>query len=484
MITACWGIFVEETRRALVDFEKIHRLVKILNIGSATISGIMGIDTAVASLPEQANCSVSYFTTVDIMLFAGLNVFFASLFTRPTCTSLVQLVPFVIVFFSGLWNFSFGNDGHTELNTPWGCEASVDSTDNFNVNILSDAESGSRPFELAEYAYHHRLPLQAHTPILPKTPLFRSRALKDFLAFDLVVWSFSFLLIALGTLGNLNYMESMPSPHQSARLDVSLHPSADFDIVISMYKEDPLMVKALVTRLQEIPNIANRSTRLVIYTKDEDADVATLKSQIGATEIVPLRNVGRESETYLHHIISKWDNLATHTLFVQAHVHNPWEFFHRIDHYFTSNTGMLSLGFVGNVCDCLDCRDRWGWQDSDIMPGIFREVYNTTTCATILLSYKGQFIASARRIRGISRRPYEYLHNALANPESWAHKERYLRGRPDSMNAPLLGYTVERLWSVLMQCSDMNVAQKCASLLSRTRRGGSLGDCQCHDNTG
>ena len=70
---------------------------------------------------------------------------------------------------------------------------------------------------------------------------------------------------------------------------------------------------------------------------------------------------------------------------------------------------------------------------------------------------------------------------SLTDPDSWAHQEACLAGRPDSMSAPRFGYTMERLWSTLMQCPDMRVAARWPMLLSRTRRGGSPADCQCLD---
>jgi hypothetical protein len=105
----------------------------------------------------------------------------------------------------------------------------------------------------------------------------------------------------------------------------------------------------------------------------------------------------------------------------------------------------------------------------------------TCTDQQMLLSYKGQFVASAARLRGNEQSLYKTLRAALEDPEDFVHQQEYLQGRPDSMNAPFFGYTLERLWSVLLQCSEERIATCCPTLLSGTRRGGSKEDCQCFD---
>jgi hypothetical protein len=75
---------------------------------------------------------------------------------------------------------------------------------------------------------------------------------------------------------------------------------------------------------------------------------------------------------------------------------------------------------------------------------------HNSNCGWLLLSYKGQFIASAQRIRGSGKEVFEYLHRGMAEEDSWAHQPEYLgannQGAADDMNAPALGYTLERMW--------------------------------------
>lgn len=272
---------------------------------------------------------------------------------------------------------------------------------------------------------------------------------------------------------------STTAPGLPLALDLAYRPHVDMEIVISMYHEPLDSVNYLIASLKAIPSLS--SAIVHIYTKDEHANLETIQQHTGADNVTQLTNVGREGETYLRHIVDNWDSLARHTLFIQGEVHNPRELFPRVrDYYDPERTGMLGLGFSGNVCDCKSCGDRWGWSDS-VVYSIFADIYPRVLCSELLLSYKGQFIASARRIRGVQREVYEKLLDALVMEDSWAHREDYLKGRKDSLNAPFFGFTLERLWNVLLQCSDLDVAWRCPTLLSGRRSGGDKGDCQCFD---
>lgn len=285
---------------------------------------------------------------------------------------------------------------------------------------------------------------------------------------------------------DLDYVSfgSTKSPRPTTPLDTAYIPSSQFDVVVSMYQEPVQEIIDMMTELNGIPSIAVNKPRLLIYTKDQEADTDMLKEQTGAADVIKLPNVGREGESYLQHIVSHWDDLAKHTLFVQADIHNAWQFYRRIRQYYLPEaTGMLSLGFSGSTCNCDECDDRFSWSDtSGIIAGVYEKVYNETCDGKpVLLSYKGQFIASAGRIRANARSLYQDLDYALVDAESWAHQDEYLQGRTDSLNAPYFGYTLERLWSIMMHCSDAEVAAKCPTLLSGTRRWGSPRDCQCLD---
>ncbi|KAJ4348450.1 uncharacterized protein N0V89_009824 [Didymosphaeria variabile] len=265
-------------------------------------------------------------------------------------------------------------------------------------------------------------------------------------------------------------------------LDITYTPHTDIEAVINMYKEPIDQVAHLVSTLKNMSNIGG-DAKIHIYIKDMDANVEEVQKGTGADQVTPLPNIGREGETYLKHILGSWDTLAAQTVFLQADVHNPRELFPRIRNYFVpGQTGMLSLGWSGQVCNCENCGDRFNlWDTTHLFPDISNRISNITTCNQVLLSYKGQFIASAKRIRGVDKSVYQDLHDAFVNRDSWAHQEEYLQGRPDSMDAPVFGYTMERMWNLLFQCNSMEIAWRCPSLLSGNRVGGNIEDCQCFD---
>ncbi|KAF2011679.1 hypothetical protein BU24DRAFT_354629 [Aaosphaeria arxii CBS 175.79] len=286
----------------------------------------------------------------------------------------------------------------------------------------------------------------------------------------------------------LNFSDKVHAETWSAGaiLDTAYVPQRDHDIIISMYKEPTEHVASLISGLRDIPGLSN--AHVLIYIKDAEADLEVIERGTGADEVTSLPNLGREGETYLNHIVNRWDNLARQTFFLQADVHNPREFWPRITDYFDPvRTGMLSLGWSGNVCNCYECGDKWDVRDpTGLFPKVYGQINNSTSCDQVLLSYKGQFVVSAQRIRGVKKSVYEDLRDALVNPDSWAHQETYLQGRPDSLNAPQFGFQLERMWNLLFQCSDLDVAFKCPSLLSGSgigtgRIGGSKEDCQCLD---
>jgi hypothetical protein len=270
-------------------------------------------------------------------------------------------------------------------------------------------------------------------------------------------------------------------PRVAARLDQKYKPTLDLEIVISMYKEKTKDVATLISKLQSMPKMSG--TRVTVYLKDEQADEQKTKQETHADEVIKLPNIGREAETYLNHILRRWDTLAGQTLFLQADVHNPREFYPFAERYFRPyKTGFLNLGWAGNVCDGGEnCGDRHGWKDEILTFPVIQSRIDNTTRENVLLSYKGQFVVTAARIRGIEKLIYEDLEQAFVDENSWAHQPEYLKGRKDSMSQPWFGYTMERIWNVLFQCSDMEIAWKCPTLLSGWRPGGSIADCQCFD---
>lgn len=82
------------------------------------------------------------------------------------------------------------------------------------------------------------------------------------------------------------------------------------DVVVAKYNEDIKWTTML-----------KGDFNLIVYDKGQGHLVPGQEKAIGQ----PLPNVGREAHTYLHHIVSNWDNLAEHTIFLQG-----WPFDHSL----------------------------------------------------------------------------------------------------------------------------------------------------------
>lgn len=254
---------------------------------------------------------------------------------------------------------------------------------------------------------------------------------------------------------------SVPGGSPAVDLD---HPF-DLDIVVARYEEPLQQVAENMNRVMSTESISGLRTRIFLYNKSQTKLNGTDKAlsfPLARKVIVEDRpNVGREAETYLSHILDK-DDLAPHTLFVQAQPHELWELQTRINQYFGRRTGFLSLSYPNSFCfDCSLCGDVSGWhEDKKVLEDTFSRS-NPGRCQDISLTYRGQFIASAATIRKIDSQVFRDA------------RERVL----DEVE---FGYTMERLWGVLLGCS--RISASCPILLSGLLGNrGRLEECQCLD---
>ena len=166
-------------------------------------------------------------------------------------------------------------------------------------------------------------------------------------------------------------------------------------------------------------------------------------------------------------------------------------------------TGFSNLGGQRRVCDFHDCSDDLGWEDAF---GLVQSMYaaarpNITSCDRVLLTYGNHFFASAARIRGIDKDIWQTLYDGLVDgAATWPHEQKKLPtmlkgekpigkwakdgvyGQKDSLENPLTGKTIERLWGVLLQCSTAEIAWRCPGLEKGWRLYGTMADCGCIDD--
>ncbi|KAJ8117637.1 hypothetical protein ONZ43_g4165 [Nemania bipapillata] len=241
--------------------------------------------------------------------------------------------------------------------------------------------------------------------------------------------------------------------------------SWDLDIVIAWYDEPIEQVVRTAQLALELPNIAGRKVRTIVYNKgnlNETELIENFPIQ-GSLVIRRLENVGREGDTYLSHILDSEKVWASHTLFIQAEPHEPGYLQARLEDYFVQDTGFLSLSHVRNFCPSCDaCNDHSGWtEDGTVLRDIFGRANPSKTCQDISLTYRGQFVVSSRRMKQANQELLRDLRSRVINDDHF-------------------GYTLERSWGTVFQCPT--ISERCPTLLS-----GWIGnrvaveDCQCLD---
>jgi hypothetical protein len=170
---------------------------------------------------------------------------------------------------------------------------------------------------------------------------------------------------------------------------------------------------------------------------------------------------------------------------MQAHVHNEYYLLQRLQDYFAQETGYLPLGFTGKFCELLDCMDEWGWRDVyHQLPSIYTLLYGRLPPpGKFNLSYKGQFVISARRARGVGKEKLEILQDVLegiGSPYS-KNKDDGKEKEKDQASAPRFGFVLERVWGLVFGCANGKMARTCPSLWRHRAEGEALDDCQCLD---
>jgi hypothetical protein len=274
-------------------------------------------------------------------------------------------------------------------------------------------------------------------------------------------------------------------------LDAEYVPQRAFDIVISHYSEPLPQLRLALDAITALPVIASQKPNIIMYTKHAFTPLSTIASELRLPEanVRRLPNRGREGGTYLSHLLDNWDNLAAHTLFMQAEVHNEFYLLQRLQDYFTNNTGYLPLGFSGKFCELVDCEDEWGWKDVyHQLPSIYTLLYNSLPpLGKFSLSYKGQFVISARRARGVTKEKLQVLMETLEGNDSPYAKNRDVDmaemavGKQSDSTAPRFGFVLERAWGMIFGCADGEMARSCPNLWRHRNEGESLEDCQCLD---
>ncbi|KAM3074042.1 hypothetical protein ACMFMG_008657 [Clarireedia jacksonii] len=347
----------------------------------------------------------------------------------------------------------------------------------------------------------------------------------------ILLWTVTFIFTMISWVGILYWINTISLEHDAIDwvgpkapfLDITYRAptTSRLEIVIAHSEGDPVdLLKDLISGvLGSQTAVQAHQPQIIIYTKqpntaDSSMDIVELiRNKVGKERVInPRPNIGGVTETYLNHIITNWEQLPTQTLFLTTSnytIQNLDLIMRRLYNYYDPAahppaaenmdvlTGFLNLGEYTS-CDCYSCYDSLGWNDTfHLIPPMWSAARPVEKgqpehhCRKALITHGNNFLASAARIRGVKKDIWATLCDALSNPSlaaGWAHdreriggKDREMYGRKDSLEIPFLGYTMERLWGILLSCSTQEIAWKCPNMRRAWRNGGRKEDCACRD---
>ncbi|KAH9886420.1 hypothetical protein F4778DRAFT_774083 [Xylariomycetidae sp. FL2044] len=271
-------------------------------------------------------------------------------------------------------------------------------------------------------------------------------------AWHFTLGSLAILLLAAHTFGG------RASPEATA-------PPRDLDIVIAWYDEPVDQVIKTAQVVLGLPAMEQRKMRTIVYNKGHLNETELVSKFPTESELVirQLENVGREGETYLSHILDEKQDWASHTVFMQAEPHQTGYIRARLRDYLVANTGFLSLGSARNYClSCETCNDHSGWiEEGTTIRDLYDRANPRSSCEDLSLTYRGQFVVSARRMKQADRALFSEMRDRVIAEDQF-------------------GYTLERFWGVVFGCP--RISQSCPTLLSQWMGSrGAVEDCQCLD---
>jgi hypothetical protein len=177
-----------------------------------------------------------------------------------------------------------------------------------------------------------------------------------------------------------------------------------------------------------------------LYNKGNDIDLSDNSISPYIIEVLP--NVGRESQTYLHHIVKNYDNLDEFTFFLQG---DPSD--HGYPENFPSVENINDFKVESDFFPLLLAKDNFqycvctnlGAPHIDLdMEGFFNLVQldDLKEHQSFSFSPGACFGISKEKIHTRSKEVYQRLLNVLSDPE---HNWRY-------------GHIMERIWKYLFNC--------------------------------
>lgn len=216
---------------------------------------------------------------------------------------------------------------------------------------------------------------------------------------------------------------------------LSFFKKKDYEIVVAKYNEDMRWsnpYKHLIT----------------VYNKSDSYFPNSIK----------VNNLGRESQTYLYHIISNWDKLAERTLFTQGSLsdnHHPYPIpvYLLSNKHYVSNIKELGISFRDGSGNHLKHSGKWlqEYNDKKMRKAIisFRDFWSIFSeeknpdFNNIIWNHGAIFSVSRKLIRQNSLDLYIYLYKLVSNHIN-----------------PEEGHYLERSWYYIFNCGKVKENKK------------------------
>ena len=252
------------------------------------------------------------------------------------------------------------------------------------------------------------------------------------------------------------------------------------DIVISHYQQQNVPeVSQIWKDVISIPYVQAQDPYLFVYCKDTAVAEQDLKWFGERGEVRRLGNFGRESHTYVWHILHNLDDLANHTLFHQDMPDDVQQLTQRLG-LLSPSTGLLALSLTG-TCSCKDCWLHHIPKVTEIWAMAQQTFCHPTDVHVVFL--RGAFVVSSQRVQAVSSKIYASLLQYLEAPEPhWVHTEHAEEWAKTPSN-PMSAHVLERSWNILFDCLDPDIFNVCEVCDNTLTINGTCppSACQCSD---
>jgi hypothetical protein len=174
--------------------------------------------------------------------------------------------------------------------------------------------------------------------------------------------------------------------------------------------------------IQPVVSKSNYSYKLVVAKYNENVDwikhvdntnvIIYDKSDTPIENSIPLKNIGREGETFLYHILQNYDNLTDYTIFVQG---NPFDHMSNIN---PQNFQSEIYKLINEKPDTKPLFCSLHNEEYKFYPGLrvkeyYKFLFNEICPETIQFSAGGQYIIPKHRILQHPKSFYETLERMI-----------------------------------------------------------------------